>query len=569
MGYQFEIKEKFTDELKKHSIKLLNPKTIQDKINWLKVYDSTPLKGKCADKIKSHEYCKEILGKDICIPILKVYNSVDDIKLSELPDKFVLKCNHGYHMNIICTDKSKFDLEKAKKSLKKWLNTDFGYESFQPHYSYIVPMVFAEKYMDDENQKESLFDYKFWCFNGQPKFFTINDDRGGGAINHYDMNGNPISIERQEYQSNWDKPYKKPEHFDEMVEYAKKLSKAFYFVRVDFYEINGKVYLGELTFTPGRGLFSYKSHEDEIKVGNMLKLPEPKKYEEGVSICLTGYYVQNFVEETLESIRKQTWFKNHDNWEILLGIDYCYETLKKVHEIMGKYKNLRVFMMKRNMGTYVTTNTMMSIAKYNGLIRFDCDDNMRPDMVESIMKEKGKADLVMFKMQNFGGRKNIENACGQIWVKHETFDKFGGYMPWSCSADAEFNKRLSRFVKKVKIDKVLLDRRIHSNNLTVAKTTNFSSPVRKKNNMYIVKITNRLRNVEDALMVKITNDYEEIFKDTNIEKYSHIKPKNVTVDSAEVKKNIQEKINRINIIKETIRTKKVRGSYGTNNILTF
>ena len=455
MQGQFEIKERFIDELKKNNIDIINPKTIQDKINWLKVYDSTPLKGKCADKIRSHEYCTEILGKDICIPILKVYDKADDIKLEELPNQFVLKCNHGYHMNIICKDKNIFDLAKAKQQLNKWVKEDFGLDSFQPHYSYIEPKIFAETYMEDENQKKSLYDYKFWCFNGEPKFFTINDGVGGGPINHYDMNGNPMSIERMEYKSNWNKPYKKPEHFDEMVDYAKKLSSKFIFVRVDFYEINGVVYLGELTFTPGKGLFRYKSHEDDIEVGNMLTLPEPKKYEEGVSICLTGYKVQNFVEETLDSIMEQTWFKKHNNWEILLGIDYCYETLKKVHEIMGKYKNLRVFMMEKNMGTYVTTNTMMSLAKYNGLIRFDCDDIMLPEMVEKIMQEKGNCDLVRFKMKNFGLRNSIEEACGQIWLKHEIFDHYGGYIPWLCSGDAKFNIRLANIVKVYKIKTVL------------------------------------------------------------------------------------------------------------------
>lgn len=566
MRLQFEISENYNEEIRKNKIDLINPKTIQDKINWLKIHDSTPLKGKCADKIKNHEFCKEVLGEDICIPIIKVYNNVSEIKLEELPEQFVLKCNHGYHMNIICKDKKTFDLEKAKRDLEKWVSTDFGCDSFQPHYSYIEPKIFAEKYMEDEKQKKSLFDYKFWCFNGVPKFFTINDGLGGGAINHYDMNGNPLTIDRGgAYGANWDKNYEKPKNFEKMVEYAKKLSSRFIFVRVDFYEINGKVYLGELTFTPGRGMFRYKDSKDDLKVGEMLELPKPKKYEDGVSICLTGYKVEKYVEETLDSIEKQTWFKTHNNWEILLGIDYCYRTLKKVKEIMGKYRNLRVFMMQKNMGTYVTTNTMMSIAKYDRLIRFDCDDIMIPTMVESIVNNMGSKDFVRFKMKNFGGRTNIEEACGQICVRHEIFDKFGGYLPWSCSADAEFNKRIAKFVKVVKIDKYLLERRIHDNNLTVAKATNFSSPVRLKNTKYLLKLYSKIKTETDAIVPRITNNYQEIFKDTNIEEYSNI---SYPDEKKETKEEIENRIKRINTIKNEIIYKKKHRSnmFGTNNI---
>lgn len=252
-------------------LNLEHPRTIQDKINWMKLNDVTPLKSKCADKIKIHEYCKEKLGKDICIPIIKVYNSPDEIKLNELPDQFVMKCNHGYNMNLICSDKKNLDEKNVISIMKNWLTTDFGKKSGQLHYSGIDRKCFVETYMSDDKQKESLYDYKFWCFNGEPKFYTINDGHGHGDILYYGLDGEVLDFYGV-LDKNPDLKFEKPSKFDEMVNYARTLSQDFKFVRVDFYEINGQVYLGELTFTPGNGFFKYKNRETDIMVGDMLKL---------------------------------------------------------------------------------------------------------------------------------------------------------------------------------------------------------------------------------------------------------------------------------------------------------
>lgn len=257
-----------TGKVRGLNLNLDNPQTIQDKINWLKVYDITPLKGLCADKIKIHEYCKEKLGKDICIPILGIYNSVEEIDFHKLPKSFVIKCNHGYNMNIICRDKTKLNINDIKEKINKWLNTDFGKKSGQLHYSLIDRKVFVETLMEDEKQKDSLFDYKFWCFNGEPKLYTINNGNGHGDIVYYDMNDNVINP----YKVKSNIGYKKPNKFKEMVEYAKILSSEFKFVRVDFYEVNNEIYLGELTFTPGNGFFKYKDEKYCKIFGDLLKI---------------------------------------------------------------------------------------------------------------------------------------------------------------------------------------------------------------------------------------------------------------------------------------------------------
>lgn len=243
-----------------------NPKTIQEKLYWLNVYDleNLPLKTKCCNKLTLNEYCKEAIGENLCPNILKVYDSVDGIKLNELPDKFILKCNHGSGFNIIVNNKSTFNLESAKSKIKGWLAknycTSYWYELF---YYDIKPKVYAEELIGSDP-----FDYKFWCFNGEPKLYTINDGHGHGDIMYYRMDGTEWNLYGTKSHSN----YKRPQNFDKMVEYARKLSRPFKFVRVDFYEANGRIYLGELTFMPGAGNFKYRKPEDNIKVGNMLDL---------------------------------------------------------------------------------------------------------------------------------------------------------------------------------------------------------------------------------------------------------------------------------------------------------
>ena len=149
------------------NINLDNPQTIQDKLCWLNIYDTNPLKVKCADKIKIHDYCKDVLGEDICVPIIKVYNNVSEINWDELPNQFVMKCNHGSGMNIICTDKSKLNKVDAINKLNRWMKDDFAFRNgFEAHYHDIQHKIFVEEYKNDGNK--DLIDYKFLCFNGNP-----------------------------------------------------------------------------------------------------------------------------------------------------------------------------------------------------------------------------------------------------------------------------------------------------------------------------------------------------------------------------------------------------------------
>ena len=250
-----------------------NPKTWCEKMAWLQINDNAELRAKCADKIKVHEYSIEKLGKDICVPIIKVYDNPNEIDFSELPDKFVLKCNHGYAFNIICRDKSKLNQKDCQLKLQKWLNTSFGQSSIELHYLKIKRKCYAETFIENAGHKE-LIDYKFWCFDGVPRYVKVLNGRNTNDfhLNYYDMNFNFMNICQIGRANNPSKLDKKPEHFEQMKEYAKKLSEDFHFVRVDFYEVDGVVYLGELTFTPATGFIKWTDPNIDRMFGDMIKL---------------------------------------------------------------------------------------------------------------------------------------------------------------------------------------------------------------------------------------------------------------------------------------------------------
>jgi glycosyltransferase involved in cell wall biosynthesis len=185
---------------------------------------------------------------------------------------------------------------------------------------------------------------------------------------------------------------------------------------------------------------------------------------------------------------------------------------------MDNYKNLRVFMMESNKGTFITSNTIMSLAKYDNILRFDADDIMMPDLIKTIMEkaESEDVDRIMFLCQNFGNSNNIIWANGQIFMKHWVFDYFGGFMPWRCEGDGEFVNRVDKFLTVVKIPTILMERRIHDSNLTVKKKIGLNSVFRAWHRNYRFNISLNIKNINDAVIIKIVNDFQEIFPNTTI-----------------------------------------------------
>ena len=237
--------------------------TLEDKLNWLTIHDSTSLKGKCADKIMLHKYSKYILGKDYCNKIIKIYDNTSQINLSELPQQFVFKANHGSSFNYIVYNKTKLlsYFKVLKHQMNKWLKIDYGLTG-EFYYSLINRKLFAEEFIGSR-----LKNFKFLCYNGKPKYVYVSIKRGYHKFrNFYDMDWNLLKFKCLSRPHPTYK-YKKPKFFELMKYIATKLSKRFKFVRVDMYELENEVRLGELTFIPMNSIFKCDDKQDEITLG--------------------------------------------------------------------------------------------------------------------------------------------------------------------------------------------------------------------------------------------------------------------------------------------------------------
>ncbi|MFA5586112.1 MAG: glycosyltransferase [Saccharofermentanales bacterium] len=230
-----------------------------------------------------------------------------------------------------------------------------------------------------------------------------------------------------------------------------------------------------------------------------------------VSIIITAYQVKDYIEECLMSIENQKYFNNNDNYEVLIGVDHCQETLDKLLEIRHKYRNIRIFMMNENKGTYITTNTLLDIVKFDNIIRFDSDDIMRPNMISKIMSYSNDYNFIRFKYYNmkvdsngkFTMNHHSDYAHGVVFIKKSLIDEIGGYQPWSCASDSELMVRSKELLIEKTIDEAIFYRRIHSNSLTNNLEFGFKS---KNREMY----RNMIGKHETIKIKRIVNGYEEL-----------------------------------------------------------
>lgn len=276
MPDKYYLKLLYFSKMKK-KLNLDNPKTFNEKLQWLKLYDRNPLYTKLVDKYEVRKYIAEKIGEEYLIPLIGVWDKFDDIDFSELPNQFVLKCTHDSGGIVICKDKSNFDIEKARKKLNMRLKRNYYYRGREWPYKNVKPRIICEKYMMDESGT-SLTDYKFYCFLGEPKYCQVIRDRNTNeTIDFYDLNWNLMDFTGLHVPNNpyphAKVKYKKPEQYEKMIEIAKKLSKDFPFVRVDLYLIQNKIYFGELTFYPLSGFGVFDPPEWNIKMGELIKLP--------------------------------------------------------------------------------------------------------------------------------------------------------------------------------------------------------------------------------------------------------------------------------------------------------
>ncbi|MBQ7410442.1 MAG: glycosyl transferase [Clostridia bacterium] len=253
---------------------LKNPKTFNEKLQWLKLHDRNPEYTKMVDKYEVKKYISDKLGEDYIIPTLGVWDSFDEINFNLLPKQFVLKCTHDSGGVVVIKDKDKIDIKKVKKKLEQSMKKNYYYIGREWPYKNIKPRIIAEKYMVDESGYE-LKDYKLMVFGGKVKYSFVCTNRNskkGLCINFYDKEWNPMPFERHYPKNN--KEIKKPENYELMVEFAELLGKDIPFIRVDFYEVTGKIYFGELTFYPGSGVEEFSPEEWDYKLGELIKLPK-------------------------------------------------------------------------------------------------------------------------------------------------------------------------------------------------------------------------------------------------------------------------------------------------------
>ncbi len=266
---QFLKKEYFLQMGK--PLNLNDPKTFNEKLQWLKIHNRKPEYTTMVDKYAVKQYVADRIGEQYIIPTLGVWEHFDDIDFDNLPKQFVLKCTHDSGGIVICRDKSKLDKKTAKKKLEYYLKRKYYYIHREWPYKNVKPRIIAEKYMTN-GDGEDLNDYKLMCFNGKVKTTFVCSDRfskDGLKVTFYDTDWRRMPFERHYPASKTE--IDKPQTYEEMVILAEKLAFGIPFVRVDFYEINGNIYFGELTFFPGSGYEEFTPEEWDKTLGNWIK----------------------------------------------------------------------------------------------------------------------------------------------------------------------------------------------------------------------------------------------------------------------------------------------------------
>ena len=249
------------------------PQTFNEKLQWLKLYNRKPEYTLMVDKYRVREYITQKIGAEYLIPLLGVWDSPNEIDFAALPEQFVLKCNHNSGLGMcICRDKSSLDLRKVRRELRKGLRQDYYLPGREWPYKDVPRKIIAEKFMID-NEVNELRDYKFFCFRGEVKCFKVDFDRFiDHRANYFDPNGNPMPFGEVVCPPKPDKQLVLPENLDEMIALAEKLSGDVPFLRVDFYNIQGRIYFGELTFSPASGMGKFIPEEWDTVLGRWLQL---------------------------------------------------------------------------------------------------------------------------------------------------------------------------------------------------------------------------------------------------------------------------------------------------------
>lgn len=279
-----------------------NPKTFNEKLQWLKVYNRKPEYTGLVDKYEVKKHISKVLSEQYVIPTLGIWNSFDEIDFDALPDQFVLKCTHDSGGLVVCKDKKKLDIEEARRKINQSLQNNYFYSGREWPYKNVKPRIIAEQYMAD-----NLRDYKLFCFDGVPRMTLVCSERftkDGLKEDFYDEAWSHLDVQRPAH-GNAVLPIQRPKQYELMKELAAKLSDKMPFARIDFYEIDEKVYFGEITFFPASGFEKFKPDEWDLKLGEWIKLPTGgyRLNSEVCSIIISNSYYNNKVEKSINDYK--------------------------------------------------------------------------------------------------------------------------------------------------------------------------------------------------------------------------------------------------------------------------
>lgn len=268
------LKRKYKALMKKE-LNLDNPQMFNEKLQWLKLHDHNPEYTRIVDKITFKEFITEKIGSEYTVPTLGVWDNFDDIDFSKLPDKFVLKCNHDSGGLVICKDKSKLNKKKARRKINNSLKRNFYMQGREWPYNDVKPRILAEEFLE---MPDGITEYKLFSFNGRTEIVLVCKGVAhteGRTNTFFDRDFNRIPVEN--VLKNQTEPEEKPAEYDKLLEIADKLSEGIPQVRVDFYIINGRIYLGEMTFYHNSGFAPFTPEEWDYKFGEYIDLEMIKK----------------------------------------------------------------------------------------------------------------------------------------------------------------------------------------------------------------------------------------------------------------------------------------------------
>lgn len=391
---------------------LENPKTFNEKINWYKLYYQDTLITQCCDKFAVKDYVKEKVGDGYVVPTIAYWTDPDEIDFDKLPDKFALKVNWSSGYNIIVSDKSKLDIKKTREKLKSWIQPDRNsyYQYFNWGYKHMKPVIYAEEYI--EQFEGQVYDYKFFMCNGEYEFMFIATDRLGGGLTYtyFDKNFEKMPFTYGDKLNAHPTP-DMPKNLDKMLELARKLAEPFPFVRIDFYEIGDKIYLGEMTFYTGGGILPFNPREYDYILGEKIPVPAKKIIDKDDSdelstkVKVSLKKKQLALKNGLSAVRRKIVRKEmvgRRKYVVVFGrLRFPYETHYEVEDNDSKkYITIKgvelCFKKTEKRSSSVNTNTGFKYENNTPLQAFMMEDKITPEIQKIHCEQKGYKQLGYF-----------------------------------------------------------------------------------------------------------------------------------------------------------------------------